>query len=1047
MNWKVIILSLLLPLGCVAADSYVPRIADPVLEPWRWQEMEELAEQGVFCMDEAADGLLWFGCIGGLARYDGLEVERIPFDEKLLSGIAHNENREPWAMGVLCLQDGSLLVVLESGLVRWINGEWSVVIPNVGNPSYQTRIEKAEDGTIWLLVENALWRISEDLTEQYILLEGGPAERLTTMCHDEQGDIWVILNSFQKSAKLIHIPLLKVSPEYEEDWESYPVELESTGREPRICPGPDGKIWYVDNNANNAIWFFDPALGTWTVADLPDSQKGYYSLIKDKSGTLWAGGTGKLYSIKASGGTYYSPSRLGLPSSPLRIHETAAGKWWVIGRGGYVYAMDPGDGQWLTYEDLHYECDEPGGKQWFLTGTRRVVSHNPTTGDWIYYKLADGVIDWPRSLHVSSHGLVWAAGSHKGRAAIGVFDGMKWTRFEHPEFGMMIEGAVLESADGTMWFGAMGDRLGLPANRTGGALQYEVTSHGKVRCLRHHASSVFPYTIARMAQTRDKTLWLGAPVVQRYDIAKEKVEVVPQLPTVHTQDMVVDGTDHLWIAKGLTGVYRQEASGWRKISGKDALGGKLVVDLLPLMDGTLLAASDLGISRFDGKSWMGNMFSSDFGMSTRSGSMRQSADGSVWFNFTSKDVRSSQVSMNIDSVERYRTVRYVSDDQSPDTFIENHLEHVDSEGNIHISWSGRDVWSNTRRDQLQFSWRIDDGEWAPFSYEVSKTFLNLDNGEHALEVRARDRDFNVDATPAISFFSVALPVWKRGWFVGMVLMMTIVTTAFVGVLIYFHDKRLKDRARHLVEIDQIKTGFFTNISHELRTPLTLILRPLERLLESEENHEKREMLSMAQRNASRVWNLASQLLDFRKLEQGQMRVDIAEGDIVVCVRDVIERLEQAAIAKQISCTVTSPDQWCGWFDAEMVKKIVQNLVNNAIKFTPSGGEVRVALSKRMTEEGGELLILEVEDTGPGIEPVHLQRIFDRFYRIPEKSIVDGSGIGLNLTKELVELLGGTIRAESPVRAELENPGTRFIVSLPIPPNNASGKLPATGDSI
>lgn len=314
-------------------------------------------------------------------------------------------------------------------------------------------------------------------------------------------------------------------------------------------------------------------------------------------------------------------------------------------------------------------------------------------------------------------------------------------------------------------------------------------------------------------------------------------------------------------------------------------------------------------------------------------------------------------------------------------------------------------------------------------------------------MRARDRDFNVDATPAISFFSVALPVWKRGWFVGMVLMMTIVTTAFVGVLIYFHDKRLKDRARHLVEIDQIKTGFFTNISHELRTPLTLILRPLERLLESEENHEKREMLSMAQRNASRVWNLASQLLDFRKLEQGQMRVDIAEGDIVVCVRDVIERLEQAAIAKQISCTVTSPDQWCGWFDAEMVKKIVQNLVNNAIKFTPSGGEVRVALSKRMTEEGGELLILEVEDTGPGIEPVHLQRIFDRFYRIPEKSIVDGSGIGLNLTKELVELLGGTIRAESPVRAELENPGTRFIVSLPIPPNNASGKLPATGDSI
>ena len=602
MTLKTICLFVLLPLWCCAVKPYVPRVADPVLEPWRWQEMEELRGLGVLCMDEAEDGALWFGCIGGLVRYDGLKVERIPFDERLMSGIAHDPNRRAWGKSVLCMRDGGQLTVVESGLVRWIDGNWKVILRDVGLSSFEARLKQAEDGTVWLLVSDALWHFSEDLSEQHVVLRASGHQRLTSFCCDEQGDVWVVRNTPLKTSDLIHIRLQDGRPIEEHLWSSSRIGVETPGRESGICTGPDGKIWYVDNMAQNGAWAFDPRAGTWETADHPESPKGYFSLMKDRNGTLWAGGAGLLYAISRSGDRYYAPSRLGLPSIPLSVFETAAGRWWAIGRGGHMYTMDPGHGQWLTYIGLHFECEAADGTQWFIDGNRHVVSHDPSTGKWLLYGTADGLMDWPRSLHASSHGLVWATGSHSRRAAIGVFDGISWVRYEHSEFALYTGEGALEASDGTMWFGAMGDQLSAGAE-AGGALQYEVTPEGKARLLKHHAPPELPYPIAWFSQTRDGTIWLGSPINYRYDAASATARAKSELPAVYSTDMVVDGNNHLWVAKGLFGVFRKEIDGWRNFSREDGLAGQLVVDLLPLQDGTLLAASDKGISRFDGESW------------------------------------------------------------------------------------------------------------------------------------------------------------------------------------------------------------------------------------------------------------------------------------------------------------------------------------------------------------------------------------------------------------------------------------------------------------
>jgi len=1040
---KLFVVGLLLPMWCAAVQPYVPEVADPILEPWRWREAEEFRGLGVLCMDESLDGTLWFGFIGGLAEYDGRTVKRYYFSE-VEGGILPQFSGHPaWADSVLCLADGGLLVVIESSLFSFKDGEWAVVLPTIGPTSFEVDLFQNDDGAIWLLTPDALWHLSPDLTEQEAVLRTGQGSRLTAMCEDTQGNIWVVRNDPLKVSELIHIPLQEGRPVQEPLWAMYRIDGESPGRESSICEGADGRIWYVDNSGENNIRALTPESGTWEEIDEPDVPKGFFSLIKDGQGTLWACGSGLLYAIREPANGYYSPGQLGLSRIPLKIFQASDDSWWIIGRGGYVYTVALGYKQWRTYIGLHFQCDDGNGKEWYISATRKVVRHSEAMDDWGQFSPADGVIDRPRSIHRTKDGLIWAIGSHHGRAAVSIYNGLEWVRHEHRDFALMIgENSFFEDEEGAVWLGAMGDRL-QDSDRAGGVLKYTADAEGTLRLSDHLAPPSIPYSVARIVLDREGLLWLGSPSVRYYNTTSGECRMVSDLPTVFTQDMVLDREGELWVSKGLFGIYRKEQDRWKSYSVEGEMAGNLINDLLPLKDGTLLAASDKGISRFDGRAWSALVFGKDFGMSSRDGSIRQSAKKDFWFNYTAQDARSPRVTMNLRNKEQFCTVRYTRDRHAPSAFIDPHVDQVDSAGNIHVSWSGYDFHGNTPADRLEYSWRLNGGTWSLYSRKTGKTFLDLARGKHTLEVRARDRDFNVDPTPAESWFLVIPAVWQRPWFIAMVLFIVVGTLSFIGMLIYFHDRRLQEQQRHLVEIDQVKTGFFTNISHELNSPLGLIRIPLERLMEKLRDPESEKLLDMAMRNVDRVSNLVSQILDFRLLEQGRIQICVQEGDIAMYLRETLELLLPLAKRKQISYDLGIPEQCIGWFDRDKLKKMVSNLFNNAVKYTGEGGHIRIVFHCRMTENDGRVLELVIEDNGRGIKPEHLSHIFDRFYRTPEQSIVDGSGIGLNLTKELVDLWGGKIRAESPVFPLSVNPGTQFVIGLPIDRENILNQ----GDSI
>jgi signal transduction histidine kinase/DNA-binding response OmpR family regulator len=236
------------------------------------------------------------------------------------------------------------------------------------------------------------------------------------------------------------------------------------------------------------------------------------------------------------------------------------------------------------------------------------------------------------------------------------------------------------------------------------------------------------------------------------------------------------------------------------------------------------------------------------------------------------------------------------------------------------------------------------------------------------------------------------------------------------------------QAEKLREMDAVKSRFFTNMTHEFRTPLTLMLGPAEQVLARSQEPETKLQVGLLQRNAQRLLRLINQLLDLSKLEAGKMELTLVRVDLVSLVRSTLQAFESLATQKQVSlCTESSLESLPMAVDQDKVEKILYNLFSNAIQFTRAGGRVGVELSQG-EEAGFPWVELRVEDTGIGIVKAKLPYLFDRFYQADASDTREheGTGIGLALTKELVELHGGRIHIDSQ-----EGEGTIVTVRLPV----------------
>ncbi|OGU77338.1 MAG: hypothetical protein A2V93_11875 [Ignavibacteria bacterium RBG_16_34_14] len=274
-------------------------------------------------------------------------------------------------------------------------------------------------------------------------------------------------------------------------------------------------------------------------------------------------------------------------------------------------------------------------------------------------------------------------------------------------------------------------------------------------------------------------------------------------------------------------------------------------------------------------------------------------------------------------------------------------------------------------------------------------------------------------------------------------------------------EREKFESKKLQEVDEIKTRFFTNISHEFRTPLTLILGPVKQIIERIKDEKTKDELSIVHKNANKLLELVNQLLDISKLESGNMKLKAVPRNIIPLLKALVLSFTSYAERKRITLKFNSTclpagraeDEIIVYLDKDKVEKIITNILSNAFKFTPDEGRIEVTVTRSFSSSDGhshseldsespsemkklkrvqlddhEFVKISISDSGIGIPKEKMSKIFDRFYQVDGSHTreQEGTGIGLALTKELVELHKGKIEVESE-----EGKGTTVTISLPL----------------
>ena len=360
-----------------------------------------------------------------------------------------------------------------------------------------------------------------------------------------------------------------------------------------------------------------------------------------------------------------------------------------------------------------------------------------------------------------------------------------------------------------------------------------------------------------------------------------------------------------------------------------------------------------------------------------------------------------------------------------------HLSHKDNSFSIELS--AMEFYSPER---ISYSYTFNSNTWVNLQSGVNRiSFSELTPGIYHFQVKARDYNSSSELKKLTIFIS---PPWYVSWWAKTIYCLTaVIITIFIIVQIRQRYRARQEMLEHIhaEQLNEAKLQFFINISHEIRTPMSLIISPLQKLMATDYDTERQQSYNIIYRNAERLLRLVNQLMDIRKIDKGQMQLKFQETDIVSFIQDLHYTFAYQANTKHIKLDFHSEvKELKAWIDPKNFDKVILNILSNAFKFTPENGNIQIRLCTGNDPNAAEKALsryfeISIEDDGIGINETELERIFDRFYQIrnSQNNSNIGTGIGLHLTRSLVELHHGSITVEN----NQGTPGCRFIVRLPL----------------
>jgi signal transduction histidine kinase/ligand-binding sensor domain-containing protein/DNA-binding response OmpR family regulator len=569
--------------------------------------------------------------------------------------------------------------------------------------------------------------------------------------------------------------------------------------------------------------------------------------------------------------------------------------------------------------------------------------------------------------------------------------------------------------------------------------------------------------IRDIVEAKDGTIWIAThgggmavynPLSQKFTIY---TTANSKLPNDKVLTLLEDRLGNIWAGTfggGLVLINR-ETNNFFIYSEKDGLHNNNVYKIIEDNSGLLWISTNKGLSSFNTESKkitnynhhngiQHNTFIRGSGLRLRNGDLFfGSHEGFNYFNPVNLKKNTTIPPVVITDLKiSNRSVVPAEDGPIRENIITANEINLDYKQNFALSFVGLNY---TAPEQNQYEYKLEgfDKDWINIGNASTVSYTNIDPGKYTFRVRASNNNgvWNTQGT-SIKIY-VRPPFWRSIYayiFYAVIIASTLFYLRHRGIEKIrrkyileqerFHAEQERKETERMHELDQLKLKFLTNLSHEFRTPISLILGPVDNLIAQEKNNAFQVQLNMIKRNGKRLLNLVNQLLDFRKMEEQELKLQPKDGELISFIREVFDSFQDLSERKKIEFSFTSNiEQFHTQFDHDKIERILFNLLSNAFKFTLEGGSIHFEVEKKESDadNSSTWISMIVRDSGIGIPQDKVDVIFERFFQNTTEATIlnQGSGIGLSITKEFVKMHGGTIEVMSEV-----GKGTTFIVQLP-----------------
>lgn len=1023
----IFLVLLVFPVVVSAENLFHPEIEKNALHPEAWIEIENLPSDAIYNLTVDKNNHLWMGSFNAVLSYDGKALTK--YDVK--DGLS---NYAPQFYVVDIDDKGQVYALGEKQIYQFNDNKWQPFGPYLRGAKYHLWTHRklifAHDA-FWLVSADNLIKVSEN-DYQYFELSG---EFIEEYIVDNDGFFWVLYRDTGdvKRYRLQNDKLIELNV-----WP----RLNKSLAESRLFQVGNNEIWLLNHDKQQPPLSLDitdikqkpTAQLNWQEQNYP-SQAGYVDqvVLGTSKGEVMLVSEKGIY-IKADNKWRSTPLvNFKIDRKILALKQSKDGNLWLLEFGNAIRRLNYKHPRQTTYKNLIYGCKSQQN-EFFLHKDGGVVRHNVLTDSW-YKQTADkGVISTAINILCTGENDIIVYGSHNKIAAISYIYNrefsqkkqVQWQTLLLPQLGENIGAlSVLQSSSGEIYLGRndesfMAEGMLVKLSKTG--FQFSVTD---IPIEKSRVASIAELKNNQLVVSNNKLAVLNP------DNLNLSQNVSPLALPEHMVYGWVEGTasdlnDNIWMANWHYGVLSYNGTKWRQYSLNEGLSSERVSAILAPKDGRVLALTSTGVDWFDGTTWQNmDIYNA---RAIREGSNLVAADNNtLWVNQASRNwmFRFQQIKANFrwdfqQQGDVFETIKYQPSKLAP--LITVSLESsIDKYQNAALlSWRGKDQWYETPSSKLKYSYRLNQGQWSVFSSDTSHYFTNLSAGDYSVEVRARDSDGNISLTPAKVSFTILAPFWQQTWF--YLSMASLFVLMFI-VLLMLIVQRLKQTSR----MNEVRMQFLTNISHELRNPLSLIISPLDEFFNQHVKAKDNYGLQLALRNAKRLKQLIEQLLQYRRLQTGQLALSNQLQDFVLMVQLLVEDLAFIAKTKEQKIVLeTKLSRYLCEFDQDVVRKIIENLITNAIKYSPENSTILVKIVKSKSSQG---ISVHIEDEGLGLPPAERKTIFEPFYTQKKHRFANNNsfGIGLALVKDLVTLCQGNISVTSPPEGKYV--GSLFVVNF------------------